>query len=158
MIDRKKLTYTRFWQKVDMRNDDECWPWTAFRDKDGYGKFRDGGSILVASRVAWELYNQEELENRMALHTCDNPPCCNPNHIYPGDAKANGRDASRSGLLRNGKQVGETHTSAKLNASMVREIRARFAKGETPHGISRDYPVSAASLAKIRDGITWKRT
>lgn len=150
---------TKFWGKVDSDYEQErCWPWMGFRTPEGYGRFYDYGSQLVASRVAWELHNNESLGDRMACHHCDNPSCCNPHHIYAGDAESNAKDAAARNLLNNGRQHGESHTSARMTWEKVDEVRARMMAGETPHGLASEYGVNPNTLRKIRDNVTWKRT
>jgi HNH endonuclease len=89
----------RFWSKVDKRGPDECWPWTAgTAGKGGYGRFRMGDKRVQASRVAWEMEHGRPLPPELdALHSCDNPPCVNPAHIWPGTAADNVRDAVAKG-------------------------------------------------------------
>lgn len=149
----------KFWGDVDSDEDQErCWPWMGFRTPEGYGRFYDHGCQLVASRVAWELHNNEALGERMACHHCDNPICCNPHHIYAGDAKSNATDAAARNLLNSGRQCGESHTSARMTWNKVDEVRARMNAGETPYGLASEYGVNPNTLRKIRDNVTWNRT
>lgn len=90
----------RFWAKVDVRGPDECWPWIAkSRLRRGYGLFtlkngKAGGLKVIASRVSCFLtHGQAPEELPLTLHSCDNPPCCNPAHLRWGSAKANVTDA-----------------------------------------------------------------
>ena len=86
----------RFWSKVDRRGADECWPWTAkARSAHGYGllKHRSGRNI-VASRIAcWLGHGNPPIPNAKSLHSCDNPPCCNPAHLRWGTQLENVADA-----------------------------------------------------------------
>lgn len=88
-----------FWSKVDVKqarlNLDQCWPWRASLDRHGYGQFKPvlGAPPLRAHRVAWEIFNGRDVpDGRLILHSCDNPRCCNPNHLRPGTHKDNARD------------------------------------------------------------------
>ena len=96
------MTLADFWTNVDRSaGPDGCWPWTGpVRNATGYGCFRVDGKPRVAHRwllgelrgapLAWPT---EE-----GCHTCDNPPCCNPAHLYIGDHSSNALDAiERSG-------------------------------------------------------------
>lgn len=88
----------RFWQKVDRRAVGGCWPWIGYRNAKGYGRIVVDGRSVAASRVAWSLTNGVEFpRDKFACHACDNPPCCNPAHIWPGTALQNVQDACRKG-------------------------------------------------------------
>lgn len=86
----------RFWEKVAIAGPDDCWPWEKSTDGHGYGQISNrfgSGSPECASRVAWELANERPVPDGLfILHTCDNPPCSNPTHLYPGTQADNGRD------------------------------------------------------------------
>ena len=93
----------RFWSKVNRVEDpDECWEWIPkARHKFGYGIFMDRPyGTKKAHRVAWELTNGEIPNGLMVLHTCDNPPCCNPNHLFLGTAQDNSLDMMSKGRGR----------------------------------------------------------
>ena len=80
-----------FWEKVEIRGPDECWPWTASTTSGGQGKVRwDGREIIGSHRVAFYLMYNRWPDH--ACHTCDNPPCCNPSHIYDGTKSTNAKD------------------------------------------------------------------
>ena len=87
----------RFWSKVDVRGPGECWLWTAGTTH-GYGHLKLGGRHVGAHRVMWLLVHGEELESdQYVCHTCDNPPCCNPAHLFLGDALINVQDMMAKG-------------------------------------------------------------
>jgi hypothetical protein len=89
---------SRFWSKVKLGEPDECWEWTAGHDGRGYGQFWANGRTRRAPQVAWEIYNLTEFpKGKGACHTCDNPPCVNPSHIWPGTQKENSHDCVRKG-------------------------------------------------------------
>ena len=91
----------RFYKNVSVRGDDECWPWIGVRLRAGYGQFNHRYTRIVASRVAWELANQRTIPHGLfACHSCDNPPCCNPRHIWLGTASDNVRDMVAKGRHR----------------------------------------------------------
>jgi len=97
----KEETSYRFWSKVDKKTDNECWNWKG-RCKHGYGLFKvcvdrkDKG--FIASRVALYL-SGVDVKDLFVLHSCDNPPCCNPNHLRTGTAKDNTNDMIERGRL-----------------------------------------------------------
>ena len=87
----------RFWAKVDKTGD--CWLWTAAVSKTGYGKFKFRSyDVQPAHRVAWLLTHGQPAKLHVC-HTCDNPLCVRPDHLFEGDDFANMGDASRKGRL-----------------------------------------------------------
>lgn len=89
----------RFWSKVDVRSENECWEWQAGKSH-GYGTFKLGvDQPAGAHRVCYEITNGPIPEGFHILHKCDNPPCVNPKHLFVGNNKANVADAVRKGRL-----------------------------------------------------------
>lgn len=94
----------RFWSKVDKRGADECWEWTGSRNAKGYPVFGVAGRSVTATRLMLALSGKPRPSDKhKACHRCDNPPCCNPDHIFPGshaenlaDMAAKGRGAFKS--------------------------------------------------------------
>lgn len=95
----------RFLSKVQAGQPDECWPWTSVRSRRGYGIFRMDHErehfTISAHRAAWAIANGRVPEHGV-LHHCDNPPCCNPAHLYDGTQKDNARDAIERGRWKPG--------------------------------------------------------
>lgn len=82
-----------FWGRVDKSaGPDACWPWTGSRDRHGYGRLRGDSKIIYASRYVMELMGRQVPSGMMVCHHCDNPPCCNPKHLYVGTAQDNSDD------------------------------------------------------------------
>ena len=102
--ERERGTYRpsiieRFWSYVDTSGGpDDCWPWTGWTDsRSGYGRFRADTIGLLPHRWLLGMIRSEPLawtsaHHEMACHHCDNPPCCNPRHLYVGDQFKNMRD------------------------------------------------------------------
>ena len=94
---RAELRKKRFWSKVDIRGEDECWPWRAARHVQGYGAFAfTKHKITTAHRVAWAItYNRSRLPSVkfQVMHKCDNKLCVNPNHLERGTASQNNYEA-----------------------------------------------------------------
>lgn len=150
------IMVARFWSKVDVRPSDlECWPWTASVNQHGYGRFKERGTAQNASRIAWQIANDQRLLDWVARHTCDNPICCNPAHIISGTQRDNVLDAKARGRGRNFSAKGAENPRAKLSDQDVAEIRRRIAAGDGDRAIAADFPVTAAMIWRIRRGKSW---
>jgi hypothetical protein len=93
----------RFWRQVDRSGGPvACWPWTGKQTFAGYGRFwADHKSIGATRWLMGHLRGKPLDRGEQACHHCDNPPCCNPAHLYVGDAVQNMRDRKVRGRARN---------------------------------------------------------
>lgn len=153
--DRPRRTVEdRFRAKFVQRGADECWEWTA-TNKDGYGQFfvsRERG-VVPAQTFSVELATGVRCpEDREGCHTCDNPPCVNPAHVYYGTRKQNVGDMFARGRA----VVGEQRSNAKFTADQIIDMRTRFAAGENGAVICRQYGITGGRLSNIVNGKEWK--
>ena len=146
----------RFWEKVDVRSLDECWPWLTGCNWKGYGKFWLDGRSRQAHQLAYEYFFGEPIPvGSDTMHSCDNPICCNPFHLSPGSRKDNHQDRARKGRSARG----ERHPNAVLTTEKVIEIRERYAKGDISRlGLAKHYGVSEYCIAAVVTRATWSHT
>lgn len=77
-----------------------CWEWRGrWRDGDGYGLFVIGKKRYRAHRISYELFKNKIGDGLLVCHSCDNPPCVNPNHLWLGTVADNVRDYINKKLL-----------------------------------------------------------
>lgn len=157
-MNQRANTDEDFWAKVQKSGPDDCWPWTRKRNSDGYGLFarrgfgQKGLPRWYAHRMAWALAKGDPGE-MCVLHSCDNPPCCNPAHLFLGTRSDNNRDRDLKGRRRNGGPGGKK----KLTAHDVREIRTRYsAGGVSQHRLGVEYGVHQTTILAVLRRKTWE--
>lgn len=140
-----------FWSRVDVKNEDECWNWTGAKTDRNYGVYAPlPGVLLRTHRVAYALHNGSIDDALFVCHTCDNPPCCNPKHLFLGTPKDNNHD-----MIKKGRSVviyGEKNHFSKLTAEQVRAI---FQDQRMNREIAKDYNVSSSLISMIRQRRIW---
>ncbi len=148
-------TIARFWAKVDRRGPDDCWPWLAARhDKPfDYGAFGFDGQTRLTHRIAFFIANGR-WPDPCGCHRCDNPPCCNPAHIFEGSRADNMHDMFRKNRRPSAK--GRRLPQAKLTDDAVRQIRVRRAAGEKLATIAADFGVSKQIAGQVALRKAWK--
>lgn len=170
----KKSTPQDFWKNVEKGNTSECWPWKLSVDDHGYGRVRYHQKEWKASRLAWALTNGDP-GKMSVLHHCDNPPCCNPSHLFLGtqtdnmiDSTTKGRHPkNKTGYLPSGDQHharrtpevmarGERNGSAVLTETQVIEIREKRSDGATLRALAKKYEVAKGTILFIVQRKTWK--
>lgn len=149
----------RLWPRVKLV--DSCLEWTGSRNEHGYGSIRVNRALLKTHRFAWQLSYGEVPHGLDVLHRCDNPPCCNPAHLFLGTAVDNGLDMVRKG--RHGSRVkphrvlrGETHPVARLTHAQALNIRGRGLAGESQLILAAEFGVARRTVNSIVRGVTWK--
>ena len=128
----------------------DCWEWTGCR-VNGYGrvKWKDAPEHLVP-RLAWTTWQGPIPEGMCVLHTCDNPPCFNPDHLFLGSRGDNSTDMIAKGRARHPK--GLSGPPRKLTPEQIREIRAASRTNGSGHALALRFGVSDALISLIRAG------
>lgn len=147
----------RFYAKVDVRGEDECWEWLASKRGNGYGGFGLEGKTIRAHRLAYALAYGEIPPGIYVLHRCDNRVCVNPKHLFLGTQKENIRDMMDKGRGVRAGQSGEGNIQAKLKRSQAEEIRRLYGTGfYTKTHLAAIYMVSRRLIYSIVRGDSWK--
>ena len=140
--------------------EDDCWSWTAFKDKDGYGKLQanisyGNSKCFRAHRVSYELHVGLIPEGLLVLHRCDNPECSNPRHLFLGTSNDNRRDMlnkDRQGVIPSG----ECHHITTLTEEDVLNIYLKKLTGIAAN-LAKDFNVSEKTITNIWTGYTWSK-
>lgn len=152
-------TIARFWAKVDIRGPDECWPWTGSKNENGYGTMFisvEYGRPERAHRVSWEIKNDRSASGLDICHSCDNPPCANPEHLFSGTALDNITDCIRKGRHSAPPvRFGIANNQTKLTEDDVREIRRRLGAGEAGVAIARFFNIDKSNVSYIKLKKSW---
>ena len=94
--DASEATIAKFWDRVDRSG--ECWTWKLSKSSNGYGQFYPSkGAPIGAHRFAAMISLSDWDPSLDVCHSCDNPPCVNPAHLWMGTARDNALDMSRKG-------------------------------------------------------------
>lgn len=145
----------RLWAKIKKAGPNDCWIWTASVNSYGYGQVWGGANVrklLRAHRVAYEDVVGKIPRGILVLHKCDNPPCCNPSHLFLGTDADNVADRVAKGRTRRGDQRGEKHGSAKLTERQVLAIRAAMGPQKV---IAARYGINQSGVSDIKRRKLW---
>ena len=136
----------RFLRSVDdSTGPDACWPWVGARTVRGYGQLyvsRHPRVTVYAHRYALARACGGVLEGQ-ALHTCDNPPCCNIRHLFKGDPAANAKDKEGKGRAAKALTLEQATAIKNLPHLPLRVVAERFG-------------VHISTVHDIRTGYIWK--
>lgn len=143
----------RFWEKVNRRGPNECWPWLACSQKEGYGVISYQGKTQRAHRIAFMLHHGPIPDGMFVCHACDNPSCVNPAHLWLGRNEENVQDMLDKG--RNAVMSGSQSGSAKLSEIDIPLIKLLRAEGLSHRKIAGIYGVRHQTIACVLHGKTW---
>ena len=141
-------------EKIESRIDKtgDCWIWTGMVDKDGYGRTSYLSREWFLHRLMYDWYKGPLIPGKVVMHSCDNPPCCNPEHLSQGTIADNNKDCA----LKGRKPSGSANGSAKLTDYQVECIRALYDLGISMVKLSLMFNVSRLTIRKIINKQAWK--
>lgn len=145
----------RFWERVQVGAEDDCWIWTRGRTKYGYGVISINHKMVLAHRLIASNFNVATLTFwDVVCHSCDNPPCVNPKHLIVATHAFNTADSRSKGrLIQSNPSIGERSPHAKLTEEQVKFIRTT---GESGASLARRFNVTDALISAIRKRKIWK--
>jgi len=141
----------RLFKRIKVGTPDECWEWTHRKDPNGYGRIDIGKIPRLAHRIAFEIANGFTAEN--VCHSCDNPPCCNPSHLFAGNPSINNDDMTKKGRRKLPPiRRGNTNNMSKLTEEQTLYI---LESTETNSKLAKIFGVSKTAIRLIRIGKNW---
>jgi len=153
-MSRQKISIEKKLQNYSIEKNG-CWNFLGCKDVDGYGVFGHGrGKQLRAHRASFEFHKKNTIDGLFVCHSCDNPSCINPNHLFVGTPKDNTHD-----MIKKGRKVifkGATHPCAKLNEVDVLFIRKQRLLGKKLKEIANEIGIKFQTVSEICNGKTWK--
>ena len=151
----------RFHRYVDKSGGpDACWPWTGYKGKkklNCYGMIHVSRPrrLLRSHRIAYALETGVDPGELYVLHKCDNPPCCNPDHLFLGTQQDNSDDMARKGRSPKNDRKGSKNSRAVLNLADVTQIKRLIGQGFTNVAIAPPFGVTHSLISAIRRGKIW---
>lgn len=144
----------RFESNVFPEPNTGCFLWAGYqRKKQGYGGFSWSGKMELAHRVSFALY-KGPIKGRHVLHSCDNPGCVNPDHLFLGTHHDNMTDMKNKGRAKSFR--GSQHRNSKLKEYQVKHIKASLLTGVRQCFLAKMYGVHKGTIQGIADGSSWK--
>jgi len=128
-----------------------CWEWKGATLRGGYGNMGVNGKTKQTHRLSYELFVGKIPKGLLVCHKCDNPLCCNPEHLFLGTHKTNAEDR----VNKNRSSVGEDFPKSKLKEKEVLEIRRYLRNGITHRTLAKMFRVGKTCISYIAEGKTW---
>jgi hypothetical protein len=139
----------KFLDRISLGARDECWPWRGGRSDRGYGYMNQGGrgsKMRPATHWALLYFRGEDVpKGQVVCHTCDNPACINPDHVFVGTVSENAIDMVKKGRA----------PRAKLRPAEVVGIREAKARGMSNSRVARLYAVDRSTVSVVNSRRTW---
>lgn len=143
-----KTHIQKFWDRIDKSNQDVCWEWKSHKNSDGYGSMKIFGQEQKAHRISWTLHYGDIPDGMCVCHTCDNPGCVNPHHLWLGTHTENMVDKSRKGRVD-----GERNPNSKIDDETAKRIVREYENGIFSQAeIARKEKLSTGQVCKIIHG------
>lgn len=158
MIEHLDSFALNFWANVTKGNlDEDCWKWKGGKTKDGYGcvttHTKEKQFTNKAHRISYALHFGAFNLKLLVLHSCDNPECSNPLHLFLGTYQDNMNDRGKKG--RTARLSGEANGSSKLTEEQAAYIYTHRARGNTIILAAR-FNVDQTLISKIWNKKSWK--
>lgn len=151
MVDTKLKE--RFFNFIE--RDGDCWIWIGHVTQNGYGQIKYKSKALAAHRLSYEIHKGPISEGMYICHSCDNPRCVNPEHLWEGTHTDNMRDMYAKGRQRFNPVKGQDNRASKLTEAQVVYIKQQLKLGVKQRTLAIQFNVSDAAIHYIKTGEVW---
>lgn len=138
------------------KKENKCWIWKGAKSGDGYGAIKVNGKQTSIHRQSYKEFIGYIPDGLCICHKCDEPLCCNPEHLFLGTHKQNTKDSVKKNRARCLRQNGSLNPSAKFNEELVKEIKKLFKKGWMTRDIEDLLGIPHKNLEDIKYNKTWR--
>jgi hypothetical protein len=138
-----------FWKYVNKDTGTDCWDWNGNKDKLGYARFWIKGKRYLIHRYSMMLAGHD-IEGLDVCHKCDNPSCCNPEHLFLGSHEDNMKDMVKKGRHVRPASAGKPR---KLSNEQALEIRHSTLSSRV---LSKMYNINRCTILRIKNGTFYK--
>lgn len=148
-LDQSGTLEQRFLSRFE-KNDSGCWEWLAHKDKDGYGILPRNGPSVRAHRFSIQYFNGVDPSGKVVCHSCDNPGCVNPDHLFLGMPIDNVGDMLSK---QRDKMIGSRNNKAKLDehsALLIYESKVPYRR------LAEMFHVSTSTIKRIKQKTLWR--
>ncbi len=149
------LPIVRFEKLITKGKKNECWE-RNLRDE-GYGNFWDGTRQMGFHQAAYVFWRGPIPKGLCVLHTCDNPRCVNPFHLFLGTIADNARDMKEKGRGKGSNLPGDKNGRAVLTWDDVENIRLKKSLGFSTSRLSHLFKVTTTQIKRIVNNQQWNR-
>ncbi|MDX9896524.1 MAG: HNH endonuclease [Desulfofustis sp.] len=140
----------RFSEKWQLNDQTGCWDWTASLNANGYGQIKQPGKRVnfIAHRLSYLIHYGAIPDGMSVCHTCDNPKCVKPSHLFLGSQQENLLDMARKGR--------STMHNAKIDEEKAFAIHKMAAEGMSQAKIGKAFGIGQQTVWKILRGLRWR--
>lgn len=142
----KYLTYGE--DRAVVKTADGCTEWQGNRNENGYGVSHYSGKLIYVHRLAWIRERGPIPEGMQVLHECDNPPCCNIDHLFLGTQLDNILDMTQKGRAKRGGKP-------QLTSDQALDVLGKRVLGISAQAVASEYSLTVNHVYRIWRGRCW---